>query len=65
MKTLSFETESKHYVPTPTEIAEECRRIRSEWSPREFYLRAGMIPPEAAPPAIHRAPDPERFLAVR
>jgi len=29
-----------HYLPTPAEIAEECRRIRETWSENEHRRRA-------------------------
>lgn len=27
------------YMPTPEQIAEECRKIRETWTPREWELR--------------------------
>lgn len=39
-----FPKSQGYYLPTPEQIAEECRRIRAGWSPREHYVRAGLIP---------------------
>lgn len=55
-------TTPNHYLPTPEEIAEECRRIRAGWSLREHYARAGLIQNWTVPE--HRA-SPEARIITR
>ena len=49
------------YLPTQAEIREKCREIRSLWSSRELFKRAGEpeptggLAPRPAPPQTIRA----------
>lgn len=44
------------YLPTPEQIAAECRLIQESWSTYEYTVRAGRNGCRDA--LIHRAPDP-------
>jgi hypothetical protein len=57
------DSDSREGNPSPTEIAEGCREIQREWSPRERAKRAGSLLPSLSawmPPTGKVHPGRER-----
>jgi hypothetical protein len=56
------EQTKKDCNPSPEQIAQECARIRENWSKSEFYRRAGM---KGRRPGKYRIPEVKISLATR